>query len=153
MKNVVYLILALGLHLFAPLSSFGQDGNTHLLFKEGNKGVVIQSSIEHCAYPSETNTEFDYLMLNVKNTNKFAVELTFDKISYYNGACTNCDGYMHPDLKSRVVLNPGESLNPTCELNKNQNFKVLVRMSQHSKKNLTKFKIANVLVVDQTIKN
>lgn len=152
MKNVIYIFVTLGLYLL-PNFTWGQDGNSHLLFQEVHNGVEIQSSIEHCAYPMETNTEFDYLMLNVKNTNPFAVELTFDKIPYYNGNCTNCDGFMHPDLKSRVVLQAGESLNPTCELNKHQNFKVLIRMSQHSKKNLTKFKIANVFVVDQTIKN
>jgi len=146
-RTMVQLVL-LGAFICVCQITTAQTSNdfSRLEFKTGQSGVVITGKVEHCTYPSETNTEFDYLLISIANNNDFPVEVQFDKVPYINAECKNCTEPKDREFTVLKTLKPGEKISGKCERTQGNSLRSFVAMSQHVTKRMTHFRIENLEV-------
>ena len=84
----------------------------------------------------------EYKLLKLENQTSASVELSFNKLAYYNGDCSNCN---EDENHVNIKLSPTQVLEGECS--SNNDLKVFIKMNNNIKtRTLTDFSLSEVIV-------
>jgi hypothetical protein len=146
--NKYIFILAILLAMFSNFLTFSQDvtnSGSWKLYKEIT-GLQIFSKELSCN-DDQNGIHQQFIIFQFVNSTSEQMNISWQKETWYDEKCTTCDKPANNENTYHLTLEPGESIEATCDKNSPSGLKIFSNFLNTVKgSHLTKFEIKNLSI-------